>query len=213
MPMLSTHCPGRLLLAVLLGFAALLPMPSRADSPLTSTDFHQAYLDVPQVRRAAESHQLDDELADYLLSPGTSYDEAAAVINALGWNIDGTDNHLRVLRRLQATRPDRFKQFRLGKGSSRELFVIGYLWAMDDYFETRKAELLLRQAKNQSPEFFAIALVHALVLAQDKPVNEWCEVFSGPRDTLNRYPNGLEMRRAAVSIVLDYTDGYADQCR
>lgn len=209
----STPFQSRFLLAALLGITALMPLPSRADSPLTSTDFHEAYLDIPQVRRATETHKLDDELADHLLSPGTSYDEAAAIINALGWNIDGQDNHLRLLRRLKATRPDRYEQFRRGKGSSRELFVVGYLWAMDNYFETRKAEFLLWQAQKQSPEFFAIALVHALVVAQDQPVSQWCDIFRGPRETVTRYPNGLEMRRAAVSMVLDYTDEYADNCK
>lgn len=79
---------------------------------------------------------------------------------------------------------------------------------MDDYFETGRAERLLVQARRQSPEFLAIALVHALVVAQIKIAADWCDVFRGPRDTLARYFHGLEMRRLAVDIVLDYTDRY-----
>lgn len=197
-----------LLLAVLSA-----PRPARADSPLTSADFHQAYADLPQVRRAAATGVLDEALADYLLSPGTSYDEVAAVVNALGWNVGGKDNHLRLLRRLEATDPQGYRRFREGRGSTRVLFAVGYLWAMDDYFDTRRAETLLAQARRQSPEFFAIALVHALVVAQSKEVEDWCEVFRGPRATLANYPHGLEMRRTAVDIVLAYTDLYGDRCR
>lgn len=203
----------RALAPLLLLAAGAVPSPSRADSPLTSADFHQAYLDLPQVRKAAASRQLDDELADYLLSPGTSYDEAAAVINALGWDFDGKDSHLRLLRRLQATNPLAFERFRAGKGSTRVLFAVGYLWAMDDYFDTRRAQKLLAQARRQSPEFFAITLVEALVAAQSKDVGDWCDIFRCPRAALARHPNGLEMRRAAVAIVLEYTDLYADDCR
>ena len=205
--------PGGMLMAVALIAASLYPQLAIADSPLTSADFHQAYLDLPQVRKAVQVRALDDELADYLLSPGTSYDEAAAVINALGWDADGKDNHLRLLRRLKATDRRAFDRFKAGKGSSRILFVVGYLWAMDDYFETRRAESLLWQARSQAPEFFAIALIHALVVAQSEEVGRWCEVFRGPRATLAKYPNGLEMRRSAVRIVLDYTDIYADECK
>lgn len=208
----SRHFPAGMLTCALL-VVALCPQPAQADSPLTSTDFHQAYLDLPEVCKAARARVLDDALADYILSPGTSYDEAAAVINALGWDTEGKDNHVRLLRRLKVTDRRAFDRFKTGKGSSRVLFAVGYLWAMDDYFETRRAEALLWQARRQAPEFFAIALIHALVVAQSEDVGRWCDVFRGPRDTLARYPNGLEMRRSAVKVVLDYTDIYADECK
>jgi hypothetical protein len=57
----------------------------------------------------------------YILSPETSYGEAAAVINALDWDTDGKDNHLRLLRRLQATDPQAYRRFGAGKGSTRVL--------------------------------------------------------------------------------------------
>ena len=60
------------------------PPAARADSPLTSADFQRAYPDLPEVRTAGASGRLDDALADYLLDPGRSYAETAAVINALG---------------------------------------------------------------------------------------------------------------------------------
>ena len=93
------------------------------------------------------------------------------------------------------------------------LFAVGYMWATDEYYDTRRAELLLAQAERQSPEFFVISLVHALVVAQSKSESEWCGIFRKPRETIARYPNGLEMRRAAVQSVLDYTDTYAPGCR
>ncbi|QNP40797.1 hypothetical protein [Lysobacter solisilvae (ex Woo and Kim 2020)] len=198
-----------ILLTGVLFVGVLLAPPSHAHSPVTSGLIYEAYLDLPQVRKAHEVSALDDELADYILDPGTSYDEAAAVINALGRTLD---NHLLLLQRLKKTDPHGYQRFRAGKGSSRVLFAVGYMWATDEYYDTRRAELLLAQAERQSPEFFVISLVHALVIAQSKEESEWCEIFRKPRDTIARYPNGLEMRRAAVQSVLDYTDTYAESC-
>ena len=63
-----------------------------ADSPLTSTDFHKAYLDVPLIKKTTNSTGvLTDEVFEYLTSKN-SLDKKVALINALKWNIDGKKN-------------------------------------------------------------------------------------------------------------------------
>lgn len=63
---------------------------SFADSPLTSTDFYRAYLDVPIVKKAADKPgKLTEEMMDFLYNDNNPLDQRIALINAVGWNFDG----------------------------------------------------------------------------------------------------------------------------
>lgn len=53
-----------------------------ADSPITSTEFYEAYMDVKMVQRAHLQSVLGFEIAEFLSSPENPIDEKAAVINA-----------------------------------------------------------------------------------------------------------------------------------
>ena len=65
-------------------------VPGFADSPLTSTDFYRAYLDVPIVKKAAENpNKLTKEMMEYLYDDKNPLDIRIALVNAIGWNIDG----------------------------------------------------------------------------------------------------------------------------
>ena len=60
-----------------------------ADSPLTSTSFYNAYMDIPLVNKTSKSKGiLTDEVFEYLNSKN-SIDKKTALINALKWNIKG----------------------------------------------------------------------------------------------------------------------------
>ncbi|WP_228015102.1 hypothetical protein [Synechocystis salina] len=74
-----------------LSILALDPLPSRADSPLTSTDLAGAYSDLAAVEWARQYRLMSPLIVDFLLGD-RPLGEKAAVINALGWNIDGTNN-------------------------------------------------------------------------------------------------------------------------
>ena len=62
-----------------------------SDSPITSTDFYRAYLDVELVENAHNSGELNMILAE-ALSNETPLDIKMAIINALSWDLDGKDN-------------------------------------------------------------------------------------------------------------------------
>lgn len=62
---------------------------SYADSPITSTDFSDAYLDIEIVKKAKAEGILNLEVAKYLSSPTNPIDIKAAVINALSWKLEG----------------------------------------------------------------------------------------------------------------------------
>ncbi|MCF6150568.1 MAG: hypothetical protein E3K37_18215 [Candidatus Kuenenia sp.] len=63
-----------------------------ADSPLTSTEFYEAYMDVKMVQRAHLQNVMGIEIAEFLSSPDNPIDEKAAVINALSWKFEGNNN-------------------------------------------------------------------------------------------------------------------------
>jgi len=143
--------------------AGLLAVPSLADSPLTSTDFWQVYTDVPQVVSAHELGELNESLCAYLLSSAT-IDRKAAVINALGWNIDGKQNAVIFREALvkKYASPDLES-----KWSAEEAFCLGYLMALDDYQHSQPALPYLRKAHQAKPRSYTVAIVEALVQAQN----------------------------------------------
>lgn len=64
-----------------------------ADSPLTSTDFYRVYLDVPEVKKAAENPgKLTRELMEYLRDDNNPLDKRIAVVNAVGFNSENQTN-------------------------------------------------------------------------------------------------------------------------
>ncbi|HAA24765.1 MAG TPA: cell wall-binding repeat-containing protein, partial [Ruminiclostridium sp.] len=73
-------------------FSMMYPSISFADSPITSTQFYTAYLDIEIVEKASEMTNIDEKTIKYLSDPEYPLDIKAAVINALGWEIEGKDN-------------------------------------------------------------------------------------------------------------------------
>ncbi len=82
------------LISLVLGGVFILALdlaPSRADSPLTSTDLASAYGDIEVVRWAQQHRQMSPLIINFLLGD-RPLGAKAAVINALGWDFDGTNN-------------------------------------------------------------------------------------------------------------------------
>lgn len=178
--------------------AGLLAVPSLADSPLTSTDFWQVYTDVPQVVSAHELGELNESLCAYLLSSAT-IDRKAAVINALGWNIDGKQNAVIFREALvkKYASPDLES-----KWSAEEAFCLGYLMAMDDYQHSEPALPYLRKAHQAKPRSYTVAIVEALVQAQNTTDFEegWRIVARLQQDKrLNK-----DLRGGARAAILEY---------
>ena len=72
---------------------------SFADSPLTSTDFYKAYLDVPIVAAAAKNPgKLSNEAKAYLFDDNNPLDVKLALINAVGWRMEGLSTYTDYLR-------------------------------------------------------------------------------------------------------------------
>jgi hypothetical protein len=61
-----------------------------ADSPLTSTDFYKAYMDVPIVQEALNSKgKMSNEMMEYIVIDTNPLEIKLAIINAIGWEHKG----------------------------------------------------------------------------------------------------------------------------
>ncbi len=77
------HLKSKIIFFIILFSFLFLSLAVFADSPITSTDFYEAYFDVDMVKNAKDSGVLNNEIAGFLASPVKPLDQKAAVVNAL----------------------------------------------------------------------------------------------------------------------------------
>ena len=198
----------RIAVALLLAF----PGVALADSPLTSTPFSEAYRDQPAVTKAERTHVLDDELCRLLANPKVPIDVRAAVINALGWNFDGQHNAAifrDFLARKYSVNPEKVDS----KLSADEMFAIGYLLAMDNYFEPEDGLPFLHKARKKKKKSYTVAMVTALVEAQAAFDTSWCESWKSYLRAEQQFqPDRRDLRPEAQPIVDSYMQLYSEEC-
>ncbi|WP_146242273.1 hypothetical protein [Acaryochloris thomasi] len=187
--------------------------PSRADSPITSTNFSEAYQSYDIVKRAKETGTLDLEMAEYLSSPSTPIDIKAALINALSWNIEGKRNAMQYRQYLGLTYNQPMEELRLDQLSDDELFSLGYLTVMDDYFKPEKAQPYLEAAQQRKPKSYTVAMVNALTQAQAALDSDRCQVWRVTEKVVNNSTLDQDLKPAAQKIILDYMRVYEESCR
>ncbi len=177
---------------------------ARADSPLTSTEFWTAYKDFQLIPLAAETHKLDKTMAAFLSNPKIPIDRKAALINALGWNIDGQHNAAAYRAWLGRKTP-----------TAAEQFCLGYLTAMDDYNTQVKALPMLQKARQALPQSYTVALVTALVECQQyvgtepdtrKRAKIWPTIQAVNQDK----SLAMDLRPQAKAAIMSYMQGYAE---
>lgn len=205
----------------------LLPMaPARADSPLTSTNLAAAYPDLSVVQLARQKKVAAGEILAFLLGDAPT-DQKAAVINALGWHIKGQQNGHRFVAGLAAARGLTLKELRLQHLRPVDRFVLGYLLAMDDYFQlsplskTAQKELwkasplqLVSQAAYDLPNDFTVHFVRSLVQGQGEFARSWCSIYLEPQQVLAQFPRQQRnMRSQAVAQALQYLQNYESYCQ
>jgi hypothetical protein len=188
--------------SIILILLFLFSQTIRADSPLTSTPIYESYKDVSIVKSAHKKGAMNKKLADYLHSSKNEIDVKAAVVNAIGWDINGTDN------------TEQYSSIIFGKKlieldiktlSADDAFVIGYLQALDDYFHPEKALPYLEAAHEKNNTSFTVAIILALAQAQsimDK--GDWCKMWEIIRQVYNDKSLYTDMREAAKKIIKDY---------
>lgn len=195
---------------------ALLTSAVYADSPLTSTDFYHAYIDVPVVATYVES-EMNEDIFDILQSDEYELDVKVAVINAMGWTFEGQDNAAVYMycyfndSGQDVVAPDDM--------SGEELLLLAYMVSMDDYFNMRPIEAgapgvlgmsgieLAEAAAERVPDDFTVRFISALILSQDAMHNDWGEVF-GIVDFVMKEALVRNMREEAIDNIMDYIGLY-----
>ncbi|MCJ8010779.1 copper amine oxidase N-terminal domain-containing protein [Paenibacillus sp. KQZ6P-2] len=168
----------------------------KADSPLTSTTFYQAYMDIDFV---AEAHQsgLNQEIAKFLSSKESPLDQRAAVINAIysNWNEWNDRNVTDEYSKAIYGKPAALLELKNLRGD--ELFVLGYLKALDHYMYPDPYWLGL--AREALPDSMTVELIYSLVKSQESPEAVWCYMERLFDDDLNK-----DIRQEALDIIADY---------
>lgn len=184
----------------------------KADSPITSTYFATSYYEYPIVGKAEFSRTVDDDVAAFLLDKKNPIDAKAAVINAIGWSYDGADNAKKFRDALAKSHGSTSEQLKLSDLRADELMCLGYLTAMDNYFNVDDAINMLEMAASKNEKSFTIHMILTLVQAQKAMDTNFCKVWTLTSDLLNDKSLKRDMKTAAIQTVVDYMILYKGDC-
>jgi hypothetical protein len=202
-----------LLVVLLLNVLLLFQKTSHADSPITATGFYEAYMDVKMVERAHMEGVMGLEIAEFLTSTENPIDVKAAVINALSWKFEGKSNaelyayYLALLYHVSVAELD--TEFL----SADEVFCLGYLMIMDDYFHPEKALPLLEEARDAMKDSFTVSIIFALTRGQAVMDYDWCEVWRLTEEVLKNKDLLQDLRPEATKMIVDYMVLYKEYCK
>ncbi|MFS0726387.1 copper amine oxidase N-terminal domain-containing protein [Paenibacillus sp. 1P07SE] len=202
--------PITLLCAIMALVLAITPFQTaHADSPITTTEFYKAYLDEAIVQKAHEAKDVTEELALYLADEQNPLAVRASVINAIGWENEQAE---RAESFAQHVYDQTLAELAMSELRGDERFVIGYLLAMDDYVATSEAEIWLADARQLLPDSFTVALIHALVQAQQEVLSsDWQHVWRTVADVAFDTDLQMDMRPEAAEIIIDYMVTYSEK--
>ena len=188
-----------------------------ADSPLTSTDFYKAYLNVPEVLKASNSKgYLSDELKAYLANDSNSLENKLAVINAIGWNhkFDNSEVFLSYLNKNKKYKKEcsKYRSF-IYYGNASDQICYAYLRALDNYFDVTESYEMSEYALKKSPNSFAINMISKLIKSQALvSINEAC--YAGKLfNTLKDNPKlNMDMKKESLPYVFEYMNDMSKGC-
>lgn len=183
-----------------------------ADSPITSTVFYDSYSEYPIVLKAQKSGVMNDTIAGFLLNDTLDIGIKAAIINALSWDIDGKQNAPLLMEYI-------LKKYKLGKGfdirllSAEDIFCLGYLTIMDDYFNTDKPIGILKIAHEKSPKSYTISMILALAEAQKAMSTDFCEVYKLCKEVDKDKDLTRDLKVTAITQIFNYINNYKTYCK
>ena len=186
-----------------------------ADSPITSTDFYEAYLHISEVEEANKVGVLSDKIAQYLLDSENSLDKKAAVINALSWDFDRKINAFLFKRHLKAKYQVKDDIDSLVKVmNDEELFCLGYMTVMDNYFDPEKSLIYFESASSSIRESYTFQIINALVKTQSllEDQDKWCRIWTTINAVETNKELKVDMNTGGRKIILNYIKIYRDNC-
>lgn len=194
----------------LLIFVSFTPFIIKADSPLTSTPFHDAYTDVDIVLKAEQTGVMNSEFAGYLHNRSNPVNVKAALINALGWDFKGKLNSEIYCNEIYKRVID---ESDISGLNANELFVIGYLKAMDNYLDPKASLPFLQEARKKNDESYTVAVIEALIKGQIAMEKDFCKVWKYGNKVFTNNDLEQDMRDAGKKIIYDYIVIYKNECK
>ncbi|MFN8394637.1 MAG: hypothetical protein U0176_08200 [Bacteroidia bacterium] len=187
---------------------------ANADSPLTSTPFADAYKTAGVVKAATKANGvITAKLMKYLSNPGKPLDLKMALINQLGWNIDGRTNgrmYKHYVEKNKGITLDNAENW--NKVHPHELLSMAYLIALDNYFDVKAAAEMARAAAKRLPKSYTAQIVSAMICAQEAFDTNWCQVYQLTDAVRQNTSLTQDMRPEAIKIIFDYMDIYSGEC-
>ena len=184
-----------------------------ADSPLTSTNFSEAYKDEQIIQLASQAKgQLTIPLMDYLYDNNNPIELKMALINELGWDFDGRNNSTLFFEYLQNKNKYKNIVTFLSKANGDLLISMAYLKAMDNYFEVDNAIIYAQKAKSKNTNSYTTHIICALIEAQKTFENDWCEVYNLVNNVRQNQALNRDMKADAIDIIFEYMNLYQEYC-
>lgn len=190
------------------------------DSPLTQTDFHKVYSDVPMVQRALKSKgRMTNAMMSYLANDTNPLDMKLAVINAIGWSHNGIINSTAFLN--YVVKIKKYKVESNGKSiafkwqaTSEELICFAYLTALDNYFDVSYANEIAELALTKSPNSLSVNIIAGLIKAQGlNLLNEDCYGYKQFTALLNNTQLKMDMKKDAEKYIFEYMNSVGVNCK
>ena len=194
--------------------------PVFADSPLTSTDFYKAYMDVPMVQESSTSKGIiTNEMMEYISDDTNPLDIKLAIINAIGWDHNGMMISkmffMAVMqkKKYQTEFGGEFSAFKWN-ATRDELICFAYMKALDNYFDVVDAYQMAGEAVRKYPDSFAVNMIYNLIKAQG--LTSFGETCYASKLFLTLKDNPIlkmDMRKESLSYVFEYMEDIGKNCK
>ena len=191
-----------------------------ADSPLTSTNFYQAYLDIPMVKEANVSKgEITTKMMEYIDNENNPLEIKLAIINAIGWKYKGLKNSRKFLKYVLNKKKYKLEflskttAFKF-KATADELICYAYMKALDNYFNVSDACNTAELSLKKNPNSFGVAMIYNLIKAQAlTSIGETCygsQLFLALKDNPNLK---MDMRKESMSYIFEYIKEIGNGCK
>ncbi len=191
-----------------------------ADSPLTSTDFYKAYMDIPMVQEASISKgKITTEMMDYIDNDTNPLEIKLAIINAIGWEHKGmmvSKMYFMFVMNKKKYKTEFGGDFMAFKwyASRDELICFSYMKAMDNYFDVTDAFEIAAEAVRKYPDSFAVTMIYNLIKAQGLTAyDEHCYASKLFQTLKNNSNLKMDMKKESMSYIFEYLQDIGKDCK
>jgi len=191
-------------------FALIFSAKVLADSPLTSIVISEAYESEYIIQQASKTEgKLTIELLNYLIDKKNAIELKIALINKLGWDMEGKNNASVFFNYLN----DLNIISDMHDANAEILICYAYLKALDDYFNVEEAIEFAELAKSKNNSSYTISIICAIILAQEALDTNWCKVYNLTDGVRKDKSLDQDMKEETKSIIFEYMDTYKKYCQ